>query len=249
MKRFSLFILVGILGGLFSLTIQGTEGGIMVPSPGVSWGRGNLGIEVGAHYISYKDAYGENSLTPKATLTLFGKWEIGGTYDMQKRDRDDLFFHSKLRFYPWEGEGTSQLGIGVIHYQLKPGSLQATQVYLSASYRGRFLGMPAETFFTFGKTFADFVGKGDLDAGISFVVAPFPSVFKGYLLWINEISNFKYSPHGVGVYLYRGVYNTGLRVLPLKKLGGVKMSIDILLLDALDNNRPFAVGGSLGVVF
>ena len=141
---------------------------------------------------------------------------MGGTFDAQSGDAAlDVLFHSKLRFYPWSGGGNSALALGGNIQMLSPGS-DGGQLYLASTYGGQFFGMWAETTLVLGKSFGSRVGSGDIDFSMGFELDLFPSVFKGYIHWLNDFANYSYSLDARGAGTGRGIYNTGFRVDILK---------------------------------
>lgn len=224
-------------------SINGATGLITTPSAYIIQDA-NFALNGGMHTI----AQGNNSITPKATLGLFKRWEVGGTYDAQGDNNSDMLFHTKLRFYPWSGGGKSALALGGNIQILSPGD-SAWQIYLVSSRSGKFFNMQAETSIVIGKTFGNKSGDSNIDFSVGFDVNAFPSLLRGYLKWISEIGNFSYSNHPVGAGTGRGIVNTGLRLDILKDVKRFSFNIDFLLLDIMDTNRSFALGFSLGAVF
>ncbi len=235
-----------------SMTLGGATGLISIPTARVGWETGQFGLNFGVHYIDDQDG----NYLPKASVTLFNKWEIGGTYDTQIENHEDTIFHTKLRFFPWNknySESGSSLAIGGNYQSLQHGEGNETtsyQIYLAVTNQGTWLGMPAETSFTIGKTFREQDDKY-IDFGIGFNMSLLPSVFQGFVNWIVEYGNFSYSDHAFGANAWdRGVFNTGLRLDILRGLGSaMHWKIDILYLDALDTNRGFGIGTVFGLAF
>jgi len=154
--------------------------------------------------------------------------------------------------------GKSSLAVGAkymdMNYKQKSDShYAAKQVYLAATYSGDFFSMPAETTLFFGKTWGikNYQGHNDdWDFGMGFDLDLFPSLFKGYIHWINDFANFSYSPEAVGAdAYYRGAFNTGFRIAVLKDYNRFKLNLDALLLDVLDHNRSWSFGITGGISF
>lgn len=243
-----------------SQSIGGTTGLISTPTAQVAWDGNDFAVDGGVHYLKNG---GTVSTTPKATICLFKRFEAGITYDMQKpesSDNNDLLAHAKFRFFPWNGTGKSNLAIGG-NYQFikqpdwngKSNDYRCWQGYLAATYSGEFFGMPAETTLVFGKTFGDkeIVDSDNIDFSMGFDLQLLPSIFQGYLHWINDFANYGYSVdtrniNNAGV---RACFNTGARLAVLKDSNRFKLNIDILYLDVLDSNRCFGMGVSGGLAF
>ncbi len=223
-------------------SLNGTTGLIATPTAHTGWDKSERGIDIGIHYISEDDGY----RIPKVTLQLIKNLEIGAAYDMQPQDdSDDLILHGKFKFSATD----THLAIGGNYQKLKlhDESFTNQQAYLAATYRGSFIGMPAETTIVFGKTFGDNTEDSDLDFSMGFDVNFLPKVFNGYIHWISDFANYSYSriPGGAD-YSYRGCLNTGFRLAVLKG-SKFKLNVDVFLLDALEDNRSFASGISFGM--
>ena len=239
-----------------SPSLGGATGLITTPTARTGWEGAFMGLDLGMGYTQL----GDGSYLPRATLQLFDRWELGAMYEMLDEHEDDmeqndLYLHSKIRFYPWTGSSNSALAIGGNYQSLKVNdeSYVAYQFYLAATYSGDFLGMPAETTLVFGKTFGDdkIVPEKDYDFSMGFDLDLFPSIFKGYIHWITDFSNYSYTKDALrDVSGYRGSFNTGARIAVFKGHRKYKLNIDVLGLDLLDD--PDASGGrelGLQVVF
>ena len=243
-----------------SQTIGGTTGLISTPTANVAWDGNDFALDGGVHYLQNGD---RESTIPKATICLFKRFEAGAAYDMQKPDsskNNDLLLHGKFRFFPWDGAGKSSLAIGG-NYQFlkypvsgdKSEKARCWQTYLAATYGGEFFSMPAETTLVFGKTWGDkdLIKEKNVDFSMGFDLDLFPSLFKGYIHWINDYANYSYSmdTRDISDSNYRGCFNTGARIAVLKTMNRFKLNIDILCLDVLDDNRCFGAGVSAGAAF
>ena len=77
-----------------------------------------------------------------------------------------------------------------------------------------------------------------------------PNIFKGYVHFINDFSNYSYSVDPIGPDAFeRGCFNTGARICVLKDSRRFKLNIDALLVDVLDRNRTFSLGAAFGMAF
>lgn len=230
-----------------SMTLGGATGLIVTPTARTGWETSDFGFNTGYHYVS--DYNGTN--LPKVGFYLFDKWEIGGTFDTQEEDASDVLFHTKFRFSPWSknsGGGTA-LAIGGNYQSLEPWDNDAFQTYMAVTYGGAMFGMASETSFAVGKTFVTQGGQdSNLDFGMGFAVAFFPSIFKNYVNWVTDFGNFGYSANAYGAEPSRGVFNTGFRIAPINR-NRIHLKLDVLMLDLLDDNRSFGAGLVFGMIF
>ena len=254
MKKIILSILAGCV--LLSSTsfaaafkgpgLGGASGLIGIPSARTSWegsGSTSMGLDAGMHYLSQGEA-----MAPKMLITLFDRWELGGMY-LGQNNANAFGLNTKFRFLPWTGQGNSALAIG---YRMDNGlttSSTTHQLYFTTTYGGQFFGMSAESTMVLGKSFGDFTRSGDIDFGMGFELDFFPSLFKGYLHWINDFSNFSWNAWSRSTSTNRGIFNTGWRIAVLKNHSKLKFDIDILGTDLLDDNRGFGIGGVFGLRF
>ena len=157
MRKLALTVAIATSSLLFTTTswsafrspsIGGATGLITTPTARTAWESSTFGFDTGYHYVS--DQGGTH--IPKATLSLFNRWEIGGAFDTNgdRADNEDILLHSKFRFSPWSGSSNSALAIGGNFQSLEGPSVTNGQVYLAATYGGSFFNMPAETTFVFG---------------------------------------------------------------------------------------------------
>lgn len=219
----------------------GATGLNTTPNANTGWEGNNMALDLGIHYM----ADGENYI-PKGSLQLFGKFELGAAYDIQDpEDSNDLIIHTKYRFY---GARSSALAIGGNFQMLNIGgdSGNGGQVYLASTYRGDFINMPAETTLVFGKSFGDYVGDKDIDFSMGFDLTLLPKLFKNYVHWISDFSNYSYSLNATGANTQRGIFNSGARIAVLKT-SRYKFNIDVIGTDLLDSNRSYAVGTAFGL--
>ena len=229
------------------MALNGATGLITTPTAQIGWERtANVGLDFGYHVV-FDD--GNVSHLPKVTASLFRKGEIGVAYDSIDGDDDASAFliHGKFQFFK---DGVSAAGVGTNIQLIDTGNddVNAVQVYLVGTYGGAFFGMPAATSVVFGKTFRDNVPDGDIDFSMGFELALFPQLFRGYVHWINDFANYSYSNASSGNNpLYRGAYNTGIRIAPLGS-SQYKFVIDALLTDLFDDNdRAFSLGATFGL--
>jgi hypothetical protein len=110
--------------------------------------------------------------------------------------------------------------------------------------------MNADTTVVVGKTFGQLPPAGDVDFSMGIDLDFFPSLFNGYVHWLNELANYDYlyanAPTRAGA---RGAFNSGFRIPVLKHLGSMKFDITIKMTDALDAERGFGAGAVFGARF
>ncbi|MBS0616628.1 MAG: hypothetical protein JSR44_00440 [Spirochaetes bacterium] len=254
MKKRLIFIILAVascmpLAAYTSTNIAGQTGLIATPTARINFegeGSGDVAASVGYNYANNGTGYS----TPRVNVALFDRWELGGAYNSANNENDFLL-HTKLRFSPWSGKGNSALAVGGTYQNMGTNpSLTAGQFYLAATYTAQFFGMEADTSIVLGKTFGTYVPTGNLDFSMGFDLNLFPSIFNGYVRWLNELSNydFIYRNAPTAAY-YRGAFNTGIRIPILKHMEKMKFDVSFIVTDALDNERGFALNASFGTRF
>ncbi len=230
-----------------SPSFGGTTGYISTPSAKTGWEGNSLALDIGYHYIGD----GEGAHIPKATFQIYGRVELGIAYDIQDRytDDDDMIIHAKFNFY---NAGASALAIGGNFQMLDMGNDNdgnAGQIYLAVTYSGKFFGMPAMTTMVLGKSFGDYTSKEDIDFSMGFDLDFLPQYLKGYVHWVSDFANYSYSVQAVGANSRsRACFNTGFRFAILKT-SRYKFNVDVIMTDALDSNRSWALGTAFGLSF
>ena len=247
-----------------SMSLGGATGLISTPTAHTGWEGNTIGLDLGYHYIKDRDAGGTSTKgsysVPKALLNLGvagTNLEFGFTYDIQPEvsgidKTNDMLFNIKWAF-------TKGLAIGGNYQKLELNksdkSASDTQIYLAATYPGTFfLAMPAEVSMVIGHTF---YGDGkarnienqkkNLDFSMGFDLDLYPKLFKGYIHWINDFANYSYSSEAGGADAWwRGCFNTGIRIAPLRNKR-YKLNLDLIMTDALDHNRDWSVGATFGL--
>ncbi|MBN1499550.1 MAG: hypothetical protein JW982_05320 [Spirochaetes bacterium] len=247
-----------------SPSLNGSTGLISTPTAKTGWEDAKFGVDIGLGWIDGNEdvnanGSAEDSTIGTFTVQLFNIWEIGGMYDMQDERGDDYMLNTKVRL----DSGNSTVAIGGNYQVIDPNDdieedeFNSYQIYLVATYSGSFFKMPAETTILIGKTFWDRDGDADsddvdddenIDFSMGFDLEMFPSVFKGYVHWINDFANYSYSNDPTGMGLWRGIFNTGMRIAVLRDKR-YKLNIDAIVVDALDANREFALKAAFGLSF
>lgn len=233
------------------MSLGGATGLINTPTANTGWEGTDIGVDAGFSAITADDG----EYITRINLQLFSKWELGFAYDNQDgKHTNDWLMHTKFRFY---GSGNSAIAIGgnmqiLDEYSSTESDNEETykigQVYLAATYGGTFFTLPAETTVVIGKTFGESVPNTDIDFSMGFDLDMFPSMFKGYVHWINDFSNYsyQYKPHDFNN--HRGIFSSGARVaFPIADR--FKVNVDALLIDILDDTREFGVsiGGGIAI--
>lgn len=242
-----------------SPSFGGTTGLVSTPTANTGWEDAKIGLDVGYHYINNDND--DSSHIPKVTLQLFNIWELGVAFDLQDRaaqDENDMILHTKINFY---NAGSSALAIGGNLQFIDMGRDDGEpnggyadhgtygQLYMAVTYSGNFFSMPAETTLVVGKTFGDNYDNSNIDFSMGFDLNLLPQYLKGYVHWINDFANYSYSVDAMGSNnWYRGCFNTGIR-LAILKTSRYKFNIDVIMTDALDTNRGFALGTAFGLAF
>jgi hypothetical protein len=254
------------------MSLNGATGLYTVPSGRTGWEKtSDLGLDFGYHTIIGKrrsayygdDGYGLNHII-KVNASLF-KWvELTGTFDIQPKYADpfpqnnDMLIGFKVQLPTSE----TAVAIGGNYQALNLANdaydYSAFQLYVAVTYAGTFFNMPAETTVAIGKTFGigsrydQYVSNDatDLDFGMGFDLILFPKVFKNFVHWIVDYSNFSYSTDAWGsIASHRGTLNTGLRIdfAAIPALSKYKFIVDVLLADAFDDERALALGLVFGL--
>lgn len=247
-----------------SPSIGGTTGLISTPTSHTGWEGSRYGVDVGAHYLDNNDNYGNGDgyIIPKAQLHLgLGgtNLEIGFAYDIQPdwpndSKTDDMIFNAKWEFTEGLAIGGNAQLMDINGGAKEDEERNDFQLYFAATYPGTFFTMPAETTLVVGHTFwgeeSEYGHDNEnIDFSMGFDLDFAPSIFKNYLHWINDFANYSYSTEAGGSNAWwRGSFNTGLR-LALMRDKKFKLNIDLIMTDALDDNRDWAVGAAFGASF
>ena len=254
MKRLiTLGLIAGFLHPVFAYTstnVAGQTGLIATPTARINWEGDNSNAAVTAGYNYFNN--GNTFHVPQVNVALFDRFEVGGAFNSAEgTNNNDFLVHSKLRFSPWSGRGNSALAIGGSYQSLNSNpTTTAGQAYLAATYEAQFFGMEADTSIVLGKTFGKTNRDGDVDFSMGFDLNFFPSVFNGYVRWLNELANYDFlylnAPTRAAT---RGAFNTGFRIPILKSMSNVKFDVTVKMTDALDDERGFGAGAVFGARF
>ncbi|MDR3145769.1 MAG: hypothetical protein LBU21_05780 [Treponema sp.] len=243
------------------MSLNGATGLYSIPSGYVGWNDTDLGMDLGLTYN-----FVDRDPIAKAGFSLFKRVELTAAFDFQpKEDRPleekrnhalnntDVITGLKVQLLT----GKTAVALGgnlqiISRYADRSSAELAGQVYMALSYPGEFFGMPAETSLALGYTFRE-DPNSNIDFGMGFDVTLLPKVFKEYIHWLVDFSNFSYSVDSLGNNAwYRGALNTGLRInlAAIPALNKFKFFIDVIATDILDDgNRSFIIGGVFGLPF
>jgi len=148
-------------------SVNGATGLIMTPNANVGWGdpKNIIGIDGGYHLVADFNGYGH---VAKATVSLFGRAEIGGMWDNQKRDepndtgyqkkQQDVLFHGKFKIFNNPALGRFFAIGGNFQWINRNNSTndmegKVVQLYLAYTFASNIFNMlPVDTTFVFGKT-------------------------------------------------------------------------------------------------
>ncbi|HPS56820.1 MAG TPA: hypothetical protein PK514_01835 [Spirochaetota bacterium] len=241
-----------------SPSLGGATGLIATPTSHTGWEGSGLGLDVAAHYVNGNDySYDHGDYTIYKALLHLGlagtNLEFGFAYDDQPDwgtddDTDDMILNAKWEF-------TEGLAIGGNAQLMNINGVDEErndyQLYFAATYPGDFFSMPAETTIVIGHTFwGDDSNEHDdenIDFSMGFDLDFAPSIFKHYVHWISDFANYSYSTEPGGANSeWRGAFNTGLR-FALMRDKQFKFNLDLIVTDALDDNRDWAAGAAFGM--
>ncbi|MDR2258466.1 MAG: hypothetical protein LBE14_04885 [Treponema sp.] len=240
---------------LNGMTLNGSTGLYTVPGGRIGWdrsaGAANVGLDFGTSY----NFFSENPIV-KAGVSLFHWVELTGAIDLQPKNDDknntDGILGAKLRF-PTEKTAIA-VGGNVQFLSYRGDYRTAGQIYVAVTYGGEFFTWPAETTLALGYTFREdennVMDKDNIDFGMGLDLLLIPEVFKNFVHWIADFSNFSYSDQPLGENAgVRGCLNTGIRidVAAIPALSKFKFNFDFMMLDILDSGRTIALGLMFGI--
>ena len=239
---------------LKGMSLNGSTGLFSIPTGRTGWEQSSsFGLDMGYHAII--DG-GKASHIPKLSLSLFKWLELSGAFDVQPDgfittgNGSDFIAGAKIHF----PVSNAAIALGGNFQSLNLGndanSYVAGQVYLAVSYAGRFFNSPAETTLVLGKTFVENKSDSNIDFGMGFDLVLLQRYLGNFVHWITDFANFSYSAEPFGAdSTFRGVLNTGLRIniAAVPALSKLKLSVDVLMVDILDENRAFSAGVVFGV--
>ena len=258
-----IFALVLAAAAVFSLSAQssvkgtsvnGLTGLMTTPTARIGWEQTDIGLDVGYSYLG-KD--GDSTHVPRVTLSFFRKLEVAGAVALGENGSADdmaLMLAGKFQFYR-SGGSSMAAGLDFSSYDVNtdtdtPDNFNLLRPFLVATYSGDFFEAPAVTSMTIGWN----LDEGDglefetFNYSMGFEMSLFPKTFKNFIYWMTDFSNYNFSGYGSaeGLDTARGIFNTGLRIDPVKD-SKYKFIIDVVGTDLLDDNRGFMIDATFGL--
>jgi hypothetical protein len=232
---------------LNGMSLTGAAGLYAVPGGRIGWNeRADVGLDLGTSY----NFFSENPMA-RAGLSLFNWVEITGAVDFQPKIHDTTNTDAILGVKVQLPTSKTAVAIGgnVQFLTSLDRHSAAGFLYVAVTYGGEFFAWPAETSMALGYTIME-GGNDNIDFGMGFDMILIPDVFKKFVHWIVDFSNFSYSVQALGANAWsRGCLNTGFRVdiSALPALNKFKFVFDLMLLDILDSDRSIGLGLSFGI--
>lgn len=225
-------------------SINGATGIIVSPTARIGWEYSDLGLDFGYTFL-YDGRMGH---VPAFTLSFLKKAEVGVAFSIGENSNFDILYHGKFQFFR---DGGSAVAMGLKGELTNVGDSNSESFltpYLVATYGGSFFKWPATTTIMFGWNMLE---RGQISSNFSFSMgfelSLAPEVFKNYVYWISDFSNYSYSANSY-IADNRGTFNTGLRIDPIKK-GKFKLVFDFVGTDILDESRGFLASANFGMGF
>jgi len=225
-------------------SVNGSTGIIGTPTARIGWEYSSLGLDFGYSFL-YGNGTGH---IPRVTFSFLKKAEVGVAFNIRGGNEWDLLYHGKFQFYR---SGGSSVAMGVMGELANVGTSSGFYItpYLVASYSGNFFSWPAATSMMFGwHMLSDGVITSEFAFSMGFELALLPDVFKNYVYWISDFSNYSYSSRSFINATDRGAFNTGIRIDPVKE-GKFKLVFDIVGTDLLDSGRGLMASATFGFGF
>ncbi|MDC7222728.1 MAG: hypothetical protein PQJ60_03240 [Spirochaetales bacterium] len=246
---------------LFSLSAQssvkghavnGLTGLMTTPTARIGWEKSDIGIDLGYAYLGDGS---DSTSVPRVTLSLFRKAEIAGAVAIGDTDDMEIMLAGKFQFYRSGGSSMAG-GLDFSSYDSNTNVSNENSTllrpYIVATYSGDFFDAPAVTSMTFGWDLDDGDEDGldfnNFNYSMGFEMSLFPETFKNFIYWMSDFANYSFSGSSggaTGLNLSRGIFNTGIRIDPLKD-SKFKFIIDVVGTDLLDSNRGFMIDASFG---
>ncbi len=252
------FALVMVAGNAFAqssvkgMSASGMTGVIVAPTARIGWEKSDFGLDFTYSMLMKTHL----SHIPAVTVSFFRKAEIAFAYDYEdtgtSKDYSNLLFGGKFQLYKEGGTalavgGDFEWTVGDAVKNLDTDKKMSTDLYIVATYSGNFFNMPAVTSMMFGWQILE---AGDMSSNFNysmgFEMGLFPKTLKNYVYWISDFSNYSYAIYNERISSNRGMFNTGIRIDPLKN-SKFKLVVNILGTDLLDEgSRGFLVNATFG---
>ena len=237
------------------MNAQGITGVILTPTARIGWEKSDFGLDVSYSMLS-RD---EQAHIPAVTLSLLKKAEIALAYDIESTETDyaysNILLGGKYQLYK---EGGTSLALGGNFESVTGDGVEgldddkknSSSIYIVTTYGGDFFNMPAVTTMLFGWQIQR-AGEvtSNLNYSMGFELGLFPETLKNYVFWISDFSNYSYAIYQEQISEYRGIFNTGIRVDPLKS-SKYKFVISLLGTDLMDEDqRGIMLNTTFGLSF
>ncbi|MBF9015687.1 MULTISPECIES: hypothetical protein [unclassified Oceanispirochaeta] len=231
---------------------RGLTGLIVTPSAHLGWDDSDFGLD-----FTYSLLTGNGTAhIPAVTISLFKKAEIALAYDFEEFDDNtgygNILVGGKFQLYKEKGTalalgGNFESVTGPRYENIDSELRNSSDVYIVATYSGDFFDLPAVTSMMFGW---QILAAGDVTSSFNysmgFELGLFPDKLKNFVYWINDFSNYSYAVYQDKISENRGIFNTGLRIDPLKD-NNLKLIINLIGTDLLDEgSRGFMVNTTFG---
>lgn len=238
------FSLTTISGALKegNATLGGVNGYVTLPKASVVDSDKTPSITTGYTAIfSIADGFAH---IPFVQMGFAKNFEASIAFDIDSEDFD-LIVNAKWRFV--EKDNTSvAFGITGEGLTLQNDPDFAFLTYFATTFNSTFINWPSKTTLLLGYTFTRNLNS-NIDFGVGFEVPLWQKVFKGKVNLLVDFGNVSYSanPSG-GEAKDRGLFNIGLRLLPLEFIRNTYFSFDLGLIDIFDHQgRAFSAGAAL----
>lgn len=230
-------------------SVNGATGIVLAPTARIGWEYSDFGLDFGYSFL-YNAGMDH---VPAVNFSFLKKVEIGAAFNIHNSNEFNMLFHGKFQFYR-EGGSAIAMGLNGEVSRVDNNSRGDENFYLTpfivATYGGHFFSWPAVTSVMFGWHIFDGNGRitSNFAFSMGFELSLAPEVFKNYVFWISDFSNYSYSVSPAINAGNRGAFNTGIRIDPIRN-GKVKLIFDIIGTDLLDESRGFMAAATVGFGF
>jgi len=240
------------------MNARGITGVVITPTARIGWEKSDMGLDFSYAMVRHHDA-DYMAHIPAVTLSLYKKAEIALAYDIENSDDDinyaNIMAGAKYQLY---NEGSTTLAIGGNmesvtgdrYDDIPDDNKNSADVYIVTTYGGDFFKMPAVTTMMFGwQALAAGDSTSNLNYSMGFEMGLFPDTFKNFVYWISDFSNYSYAIYQDKIGVSRGIFNTGLRIDPVKS-SKYKFVINLIGTDLLDEGgRGLLLSTTFGLAF
>lgn len=245
-----LLIVIGCVGPLFgqslegNSTLSGVNGYIVIPSAIPINSDKNPTITTG--YSAIFDFQKGFAHIPYLQVGFKKAFETSLSFDISDSKADALL-NGKWRFVD---KNNTSVAVGVVG-QLHDfsGELDwAAQLYFASTFNSTFVSWPSKTTLILGYTFENNLNS-NIDFGMGFQAPLWEKVFKGKVDFLIDFGNVSYShrPSG-GDPKNRGMFNIGVRLLPIQIIQSTYLTAELRLIDLFDHTGR-ALSGGLSISF